>query len=724
MSRHERVSLTASTTFAYLALVLSLINAAGWIFSRSALIGTGPHVPVIAPFTVILLILCSVTTLLEIHLPPPLRARSRAIGAVLICFFSLIALVELVTGEVAISSAAAALLRADLQLLGSEQPIQPAPNTSLALLLLGIGILLFERKRSIAQISLFTSLVIALVGLILSAIRVVFPATIPESGSLVGMSMPAAAAILLLTSSLIAARPQDSWLALAMREGASGELLRRAILGAVAIPLIFVSLIVIAPDSDLGSLSIVYLLVVLALIGTFAATIWSSAVVLLDVDRLRAENERRFRSDIANQRRQERNQRILARASQELSQASDFDACADACTRVIVPDLVDWAYLYLVGESGKLEIRAIKHADRRDEELLVQALSGHSVHETSSGGVLEILHSGRPLWIEEFDLNRLPEILPNRQTAELLRLLRLKSYAIFPLVARNHTIGAIVMATGRSGRRLEVENQPLFENLAYRMAINLDNARLLAEAKNAAQVREDILAVVSHDLKNPLSTIKVFSQMVRDQGQALGASLKDVGAQLVGSTATMESLVRNILDLGKLSRGVFELDRETTSLRSVVAQVDIVFRPLANAKGLGFAIDPGPDIAIEMDGPRIVQALSNLLGNAIKFTPRGGSVALTVHTKTEGVVFTVSDTGPGLDPNDVPHLFEKFYQAKSTAKAGSGLGLYIARGVAEAHGGRIWVETSPGGGASFSFTIPFSKTISKSPEERRPPAIH
>lgn len=227
------------------------------------------------------------------------------------------------------------------------------------------------------------------------------------------------------------------------------------------------------------------------------------------------------------------------------------------------------------------------------------------------------------------------------------------------------------------------------------------------KAEAAVRVREEVLAVVSHDLRSPLSTIGLTAEMLKRVGKTDIDRVHDYSHRIQRAVDQMQKLIGNLLDFAKLESGTFSLDKRPEKPESVVLSVVQNFQTLAEAKHLRLQVEipPGlPDIVCDID--RISQTLSNLLGNAVKFTPEDGAIRVSATETGEGVMISVSDTGPGIPPDQLPKVFAPFWQAVETRKLGSGLGLYIAKGIVEAHGGKIRVENNPGKGACFSFTIP------------------
>jgi signal transduction histidine kinase len=233
-------------------------------------------------------------------------------------------------------------------------------------------------------------------------------------------------------------------------------------------------------------------------------------------------------------------------------------------------------------------------------------------------------------------------------------------------------------------------------------------ARAAAEVE--AKTREEVLAIVSHDLGNPMTAIAMNAMQLVRRAAAAGDSTAQTQAEaIVRSVNRMDRLVSSLLDVSRIEAGRLTLDRQSYDLAQIVNPVMDAFAPVATEKSIKLvpALPPRP-LAIACDRDRIDQVLSNLVANSVKFTPEGGTVTLTVEVRPPDLVFTVSDTGEGIAESDLPHIFDRYWQAAGQERRGLGLGLAIAKGVVQAHGGQIAVESVVGRGSTFSFTLPMS----------------
>ena len=219
---------------------------------------------------------------------------------------------------------------------------------------------------------------------------------------------------------------------------------------------------------------------------------------------------------------------------------------------------------------------------------------------------------------------------------------------------------------------------------------------------------DEMLAVVAHDLRNPLNTVAMSCSLLLEAVSAAERPLEQRQLTIMRrATDRMSRLIQDLLDVKRIEQGRLAIDPRPQAIGALVQDALDMLRPLADAQGLTLDAElPGDLPKVLADPPRIQQVLSNLVGNAIKFTPRGGRITLNARPEPAEVCLAVIDTGPGIPADQLPHIFSRFWQAKRADKRGIGLGLAIARGIVEAHRGRIWVESHVGEGSTFYFTVP------------------
>jgi signal transduction histidine kinase len=223
------------------------------------------------------------------------------------------------------------------------------------------------------------------------------------------------------------------------------------------------------------------------------------------------------------------------------------------------------------------------------------------------------------------------------------------------------------------------------------------------------QVPAEVVAIVAHDLRTPLNAISMGASLLGDESQP--EQQKAAMLEIIRRAALrMDRLIADLLEAGRIDAGrTLRIAPGPVDLAAVIEQVCAEVRTGARLKGqtLVCAVPDGLPLVCA-DRTRLLQVLANLIANAAKFTPRGGRIRVAADRHGEAVRVSVSDSGPGIAADDLPHVFEPFWQAQSTASLGCGLGLKIARAIVEAHGGAMWAESAPGEGATFSFTMPLA----------------
>lgn len=228
----------------------------------------------------------------------------------------------------------------------------------------------------------------------------------------------------------------------------------------------------------------------------------------------------------------------------------------------------------------------------------------------------------------------------------------------------------------------------------------------LAHAHKDQLRQDDVLGFVAHDLRSPLCVISMNAEHIADA--TLDSAIRLSALRTSRAVARMDRLLTDLLDVVRIHAGALSVHKRQHDVGALVTEVFDTYAPLFAARSIAFGIDRGSEsIVAPFDHDRIVQVLSNLLGNAMKFTPHGGHVTLQVRGEPQQVQFALRDDGPGIQPSALPLVFERFWQIDSATRRGLGLGLHIAEEIVKAHGGRIWVESVFGKGATFKFTLPF-----------------
>jgi signal transduction histidine kinase len=403
---------------------------------------------------------------------------------------------------------------------------------------------------------------------------------------------------------------------------------------------------------------------------------------------------------------------FLAEVSALLDASLDYETSFQKLARLVIPSLADYCLIDEAEPGGGLRRIARAHVDAEKEKILYTNTYHRPVSEEedlSRHPVLRVIRTGLPLLVADFTPEMVGVIAHDDDHRGRLGMLDLRSYIIAPLAARGRVLGAITLAAAvESGRRYRATDVALAEEVARRAALAIDNARMYTLAQQAIRAREAVLAVVSHDLRNPLASILLNATMFLDMAPdgVLEPWMQDNLRQIVGSVEQTNRLITDLLDVARMEQnGGIPLDRSAVDARPLVAAAMRMLQPQAAARGVQLVDETAGPLPVLADPDRIVQVLSNLLGNAVKFTEPGGCVRVTAERYGAEQWIAVADTGVGIPEEHQPHVFDRFRQV-GRDRRGVGLGLPIARGIVEAHGGRIWVESRPGAGTTIRFTLP------------------
>lgn len=232
-------------------------------------------------------------------------------------------------------------------------------------------------------------------------------------------------------------------------------------------------------------------------------------------------------------------------------------------------------------------------------------------------------------------------------------------------------------------------------------------------------MRDDVLGIVAHDLRSPLNSILIASDILRAAEPSAGNRSDELAEVILRSALRMDGLIQDLLDIARMEAGHLSIEAERLSAVRIVTDAVGAEHVLAASDRIDLRVDVADTLPeVWADRDRLLQVFDNLIGNALKFTPRGGRVTVGATLRDDEVMFWVADSGPGIAAADLQHLFDRFWQARKTGRRGAGLGLPIAKGIVEAHGGSIWAESTPNRGSTFYCTIPTASRME--PSQIRP----
>ncbi|HET8713951.1 MAG TPA: GAF domain-containing sensor histidine kinase [Gemmatimonadales bacterium] len=390
--------------------------------------------------------------------------------------------------------------------------------------------------------------------------------------------------------------------------------------------------------------------------------------------------------------------RFQSNLAEVLASALDERAMLSAVARLLVPRLGDICLADVIEDDGSVQ--------RVDNTLDDWRLSPTPA-----------LRSGETVLIADLTQSSLAAIAPDPDGQEAIRAAGIRSLVLLPLIGRGRLLGVLTLGTTRPDRRFSKADLPMLEDVAQRTALGTDNARLYQQARQASRARDDTLAAISHDLRNGLNTVLT----------AVGLLLRSLPPDSEGrrdrrhveairrSAERMNRVIGDLLDVASIESGRLFVEPRRESVGSILSEAVSACHAQAAERSLRIEEHLAQEqLEAICDRDRVLQVLGNLIGNALKFTPEGGRVLVSAEPFDDEVLFAVRDTGLGIPGKQLPHVFDRFWQATPKARLGSGLGLTIAKGVVEALGGRIWVESRTGEGTTFFFTLPLARAPAQS----------
>jgi signal transduction histidine kinase len=290
----------------------------------------------------------------------------------------------------------------------------------------------------------------------------------------------------------------------------------------------------------------------------------------------------------------------------------------------------------------------------------------------------------------------------------VLRQIGATGLIVAPLCLRGRVVGALRLTMAESGRCYSDDDLALAQEVANHASLALEEARLYRVAQAAINARDNLLAAVTHDVRNYLTTISVAADFLLSFPEARD---RRRGRKQLDSVhhavQRLKVLVNSLRDATMIETGHFTIVPRREEVSTLLHEALRSFEPQAEHRALRLRARPGDGLlAVRCDRERIIQVIGNLLSNAIKFTASGGEISIEARQLNDSVHFCVADTGKGIPVDEIAHVFERHWRGRQDRHQGTGLGLFIARGIVEAHGGKIWVESVAGGGSMFYFTLP------------------
>lgn len=410
--------------------------------------------------------------------------------------------------------------------------------------------------------------------------------------------------------------------------------------------------------------------------------------------------------DVTERRRREEAQRRLAAAVATLGETLEVSATERSIVQLPLPWLGNGAILDVVTGTRFLR-RVPASTGNATLDAALGAVARIPLDMDSPSRVVDVLRHAEVEHVAEVTDEWLEAHTADAAAFARMRALGMRSLLLLPLVAREHVLGVLqIFRTAGAAPFTDLE-RAIAEELALRAAFALDNARLYETAQAATKARDHALGVVSHDLRNPISAIGMSARALLAATAEADAPRRELAENIVTSQELTQRMIRDLLDVANIEVGRLSVERRAEELPPILERAVALFRRESTERGVVLALEPLPKLpTISGDAERLVQVLSNLLSNALRYSERGGRITVRAEAQGDEVRVSVEDTGSGIAPASMPLIFERYWTVRGTApKGGTGLGLAIARGIVEAHGGRLWAESEVGKGSTFSFTL-------------------
>lgn len=421
--------------------------------------------------------------------------------------------------------------------------------------------------------------------------------------------------------------------------------------------------------------------------------------------------------DITESVKQQQRQTLLEEVSGKLVTSLDHAVTIQEIAHLLVPELADYCRVVIVDRDKQIREIAVSHTDPKKISLTKQLYSSYISDPDTTHGVGKLLASGQSELIRVVDEHILKPVM-NKRVLQSVKKLDLKSYMGVPLIARGKIIGAITLSSTQEHRYYTDEDLHLAEEIAYRIALILDNEnsyrdalREIAERKKLEKQKDEFISIASHELKTPVTSIKAYGQVLQhaflqrnDHNSAKQLAKMDVQID------KLTNLIGDLLDVTKIESGKIIFTEEAFVFDELVSEIVDELQHTTSAHEIKIVGKTGKTLS--GDRERTGQVLTNLISNAIKYSPDTKDILVKLSADKKHVSLCVQDFGIGIPKEKQRHVFERFYRIsgpKQDTYPGLGLGLYISSEIIKRQGGRIWVESEQGKGSSFCFTLPLTR---------------
>jgi len=413
--------------------------------------------------------------------------------------------------------------------------------------------------------------------------------------------------------------------------------------------------------------------------------------------------------NITEQKRAEEREQFLEQASLILGKSIDYTTTLKNIAKLIIPYLADYCRIVVLDDNKAIKEIAIHHKDINKRPLVAELYKAYKDRSKTTHGLGQLLTKGKSEIISEITPEILESVKDSPAILNLIKQLELVSYMGVPIKIGKKVVGAITFSSTQKDRIYKKSDIALAEELARRAAYAVENSRLYGQSQQALRLRDEFISVASHELRTPITSLKMYTQGLKRQLEKRGEeTMVFYLGKMDNQIDKLTVLISDLLNVSRVQFGKLEFHQEAFILADVVQDTVDNIRPTIKKHRIIIKGDGKKKVV--GDHYRIGQVLTNLISNAIKYSPDSDKIIIILLPQQDGIMVTVQDFGIGIEKKHVAKLFDRFYRVSDVSEKtfpGLGIGLYISQEIVKRHGGRITVVSEKGKGSQFSFSLPY-----------------
>lgn len=406
----------------------------------------------------------------------------------------------------------------------------------------------------------------------------------------------------------------------------------------------------------------------------------------------------------------ENNLRYLSEASKILSSSLDYQTTLNAIATLAVPEISDWCSVDILDENSKLRQVAVAHKDAKKIKWAKELRKQQTIDMNAPTGIANVLRTGKSEIYPHITDSMLVAASKTKKELRLIRSIGLTSVMIVPIFSEKKPIGTISFVTTETSRHYNHGDLLMAEELGTRASVAIENSKLYKGSQDAITLRDDFISIASHELKTPVTSVKMFTQVLKKHSEQIGdAKAVNHLSRMDKQLNKLTELIYDLLNISRIQAGKMEFNKNLFDFDHAVTEIiDILSQTVTRHT---FKVYGRTNKKVRGDQERIGQVVNNLISNAIKYSPKSKKIIVKLTTDRDNVYVAVRDFGIGIGKVYLDKIFERFYRvydANNKTYPGLGIGLYISSEIIKRHGGKLWVDSKVGKGSTFHFSIPIN----------------